>query len=118
MIAVNKEKISKEAVNEWYESWEQLQGKIHIAHDERDSSVGQLMQRAIEQFEYFIVSSSESDVGFSEIEPYELMPINGMERLSFVKMRPGQYAAYRQLDELYKETKKRCARLRLKEQKR
>ncbi|ATP39676.1 hypothetical protein CSE16_06200 [Solibacillus sp. R5-41] len=113
MIAVNKAKISKEAVNEWYESWEQLQQKIHIAHDARDSSVQQLMQRAIEQFEHFIVTSSESSTAFSETAPYEMMPINGMERLSFVKMRPGQYAAYRQLDELYKETKKRCARLRL-----
>ncbi|MEG0472510.1 MAG: hypothetical protein RR588_09260 [Solibacillus sp.] len=113
MIAVNKVKISKEAVNAWYANWEQFQHKIHLAHDARDSSVAQLMQQAIEQFEHFIVSSSETEAAFSETEPYELMPINGMERLSFVKMRPGQYAAYRQLDELYKETKKRCARLRL-----
>lgn len=114
MIAVNKEKISKAMVDEWYERWEQLQKEIHVAHDARDASAQSLMKIAIEQFEQYIVASSESEGAFSETEPYEVMPINGMERLSFIKMRPGQYAAYRQLDELYKETKKRCARLRLK----
>ncbi|CAM5187085.1 YpoC-like domain-containing protein OS=Lysinibacillus sphaericus OX=1421 GN=LS41612_14865 PE=4 SV=1 [Lysinibacillus sphaericus] len=48
----------------------------------------------------------------------EVLPINGVERLTFIKTKPGQYARYRQIDELFKETKKRTARLRLQATKR
>lgn len=114
MIKVNPEAISKEAVDIWYEQWESLREAIHAAHERREGSALQFMQQGIEHFEKFIDSSSVEAAEFSEQNDYELMPINGMERFQFIKLRPAQYACYRQLDELYKETKKRCARLRLK----
>ena len=114
MILVNKEAISEETVDAWYCEWEILRDEIHAAHDRRDGSALDLMLKAIAHFEQLLVESSESNTLFSAQEAYELMPINGMERFQFIKMRPAQYACYRQLDELYKETKKRCARLRLK----
>ncbi|MEK4629232.1 MAG: YpoC family protein [Solibacillus sp.] len=113
MIVVNKEAISKEAVDLWYEQWESLSEEIHAAHDRRDGSAFGLMEKGIEQFEHFLVGCSLNNVSFEKDGHYELMPINGMERFQFIKKRPAQYACYRQLDELYKETKKRCARLRL-----
>ncbi|MEK3765258.1 MULTISPECIES: YpoC family protein [unclassified Solibacillus] len=115
MILVNTEAISKEIVDRWYEEWEAIREDIHNAHERRDGSAIQFMQKGIELFEGFLMTSSITEnTVFSQQNVYELMPINGMERLQFVKMRPGQYACYRQLDELFKETKKRCARLRLK----
>ncbi|MGN7479228.1 YpoC family protein [Solibacillus silvestris] len=114
MISVNADAISKEVVDEWYAEWETLREVIHAAHDRRDGSALRFMVKGIEHFEAFIAGSSMTDNAFMEQNDYELMPINGMERLRFIKMRPAQYACYRQLDELYKETKKRCARLRVK----
>jgi hypothetical protein len=113
MILVNKEAITKQDVNAWYEKWEVLRGQIHEAHERRDGSAHDLMVQGIQLFEQFIITHSETEQPFSLSNDYELMPINGMERFQFIKLRPAQYACYRQLDELYKETKKRCARLRI-----
>ena len=106
--------IAKERVDEWYAKWESLNTAIFAAHDRRDGSATEMMQQGIELFETFIVEGSVTEESFKINAEYELMPINGMERFQFIKARPGQYACYRQLDELFKETKKRCARLRLK----
>ena len=106
--------ISKERVDEWFAKWESLNTEIFAAHDRRDGSATEFMLQGIELFESFIVEGSQTDNGFNTQYIYEIMPINGMERFQFIKARPGQYACYRQLDELFKETKKRCARLRLK----
>ncbi|WP_010301022.1 YpoC family protein [Kurthia senegalensis] len=113
MIEVNKEKITKEHVDAWFANWKQQQEAIHEAHSKRDASVKVLMEQAITLYEQFIKESSDESVVRTD-ETYEVLPINGMERLQFVKTRPGQYACYRQLDELFIETKKKCARLRLK----
>jgi len=80
----------------------ELEGKIHAAHDARNGEAKGLMDMAILLFERLV-----QEVGD------EVLPINGVERLTFIKAKPGQYACYRQLDELFKETKKRAARLRL-----
>lgn len=115
LIEVNKAQISKELVDAWVAQWEILNEAIFTAHERRDGSAKLLMEQGIELFEQFVVTSS---ISTSEVmlaaEEYEVMPINGMERFQFIKAKPGQYACYRQLDELVKETKKRCARLRLK----
>ena len=113
MIVVKKEAISQEAVDLWYAQWESLSKEIHAAHDRRDGTANELMVKGIGYFEQFLVECSITEGPFEENGDYELMPINGMERFQFIKRRPAQYACYRQLDELYKETKKRCARLRL-----
>ncbi|MCH7321283.1 hypothetical protein LZ480_05195 [Solibacillus sp. MA9] len=113
MIAVKKDMISKERVDAWFNEWEALRDDIHAAHDRRDGSALEAMLKGIAHYEQLLINSAESDAGFSVQVEYELMPINGMERFQFIKMRPAQYACYRQLDELYKETKKRCARLRM-----
>lgn len=113
MIAVKKEAITKEAVDAWFAAWQEREARIHEAHSKRDKAVKALMEEAIQHYENFIVEASETTT-FDDKAEYEMLPINGNERLQFVKMRPGQYACYRQLDELFIETKKRCARLRLK----
>lgn len=111
MILVNKASISKEAVEAWFTNWETLREQIHVAHAARDGSAKPLMEQGIALFETFLVETAVSDMQGVD---YELFPVNGKERFDFIKMKPGQYACYRQLDELFKETKKRCARLRLK----
>ena len=112
MIEVNKDKISKESVDAWFVEWEALQQAIHEAHEARNGEAKPLMEQGIAHFEKLLVESAANPV--SADADFELYPINGKERLAFIKAKPGQYACYRQLDELFKETKKRAARLRLK----
>lgn len=114
MIKVNQESIVKELVNPYFEQWNELSSQIHKAHDSRNGEAKNLMDKGIQLFENCIVSCSETTShSIIENEEYEVLPINGMERLQFIKVRPGQYACYRQLDELFKELKKRLARLRI-----
>lgn len=113
MITVRKEALAKEEVDVWFAQWEELQREIHAAHDKRDGTAQPLMEKGIALFEQFLLDVSDTTEQLDLQQTYEVLPINGAERLQFIKMRPGQYACYRQLDELYKETKKRCARLRL-----
>lgn len=112
MIEVNKDKISKESIDAWFAEWEALQQAIHVAHEARNGEAKPLMEQGIAHFEKLLVESAANPV--SADANFELYPINGKERLAFIKAKPGQYACYRQLDELFKETKKRAARLRLK----
>ncbi|MEG0260774.1 MAG: hypothetical protein RR651_12960, partial [Lysinibacillus sp.] len=88
--------------------------EIPAAHSARNSEAKMRMQEAITLFEWLLLESADGE--FTSLETgdvFEVMPINGMERLHFIKGKPGQYACYRQLDELFKETKKRAASLRL-----
>lgn len=114
MIGFLIEAIAKERVDAWFTEWEALEARIHAAHNARNGEAKELMEEAITLFERFLIASANSSEStFNKDATYEVMPINGTERLAFIKAKPGQYACYRQLDELFKETKKRTARLRL-----
>ena len=115
MIQVSLESIAKEAIDPYFEEWKELSEQIHKAHDLRNGEAKALMEKGIQLFETCILNCSETtSQSINESEDYEVLPLNGRERLQFIKMRPGQYACFRQLDELFKELKKRLARLRLK----
>lgn len=113
MIEVIKQEIEKQNIDNWLAEWQELTPSIHAAHDRRDKSATGYMEQGIELYEQFIARASGVEK-FEQDADYEVLPINAMERIAFIKRRPGQYACYRQLDELFTETKKRCARLRLK----
>lgn len=113
MIEVKQHLISKEVIDAWFTEWELLSERIHAAHDARNSKeANELMAQGIALYERLLVESSEAEIVADD--DFELYPINGKERFQFIRMRPGQFACYRQLDELFKETKKRAARLRIK----
>ncbi|MGE7920216.1 YpoC family protein [Viridibacillus sp. NPDC093762] len=115
MIVCRKEAISKEQVDQWLANWEILREEIHSSHAARDGKAKDIMQKGIGLYETFIIKASNVTLESIQLsDEYEALPINGAERLQFIKRRPGQYACYRQLDELFIETKKRMARLRLK----
>ncbi|WP_342581273.1 YpoC family protein [Ureibacillus sp. FSL W7-1570] len=115
MIRVRKEAIQKDRIEPYFEQWENLSKEIYAAHDERDSKKAKnLMEQGIALYKELMVNTSDTDVEELLVhEEYEGMPLNGMERFQFIKSRPGQYACYVQLDELFKEVKKRFARLRV-----
>lgn len=114
MIAVKKEAISKEKIEPYFEEWELLRKEIYEAHDRRSKDVQELMEKGIALFEKLIIDTSNTtEKVIIPNEEYEVMPINGMERLLFIKTRPGKYPCFIQLNELFKELKKKYARLRV-----
>lgn len=114
MIPVNKDAIQKEEIEGYFEEWESLSHQLFEAYDQRKGQTKELMEKGILLFEQLIVCTSITDeTMINSNMQYEVMPINGMERLQFIKSRPDRYASYRQLDELFKELKKKYARLRV-----
>ncbi|MER1999721.1 MAG: YpoC family protein [Lysinibacillus sp.] len=113
MIEVNQEAISKEIIDKWFNEWEAVSEQLNEAHTARDKVLSlELMMKGIAMYDKLLLDSAVSEAQVDN--EFELYPINGRERMQFIKARPAQFASYRQLDELYKETKKRVARLRLK----
>ena len=113
MIEVNKDAISKDVIDAWFAEWESLSERLNEAHTTRNKALSlELMMNGIANYDKLLLDSA---IGEATVDmDFELFPINGRERMQFIKARPAQFASYRQLDELYKETKKRSARLRLK----
>ena len=90
-----------------------MEEAIRTMHTARDKAVKEAMVAAIRHYEQFIIAASQTDqMHIKAGDEFMCMPINGTERFLFIQAKPGQYACYRQLDELFKETKKRMARLR------
>lgn len=114
MIPVNKNTLSEDEVSPFFEQWEQLSKQIYEAHDKRNEEAASLMVKGIQLFEQLVMNTSVSNSTEILSDDYEVLPVNGLERLAFIKSRPGQYACFRQLDELFKEIKKKIARLRVK----
>ena len=114
MIAANAAYLTKENVDAWVSIWEEMEQHIRTLHTARDKAVTTHMLAAIAHYEQFIIAASQTEKTTIEAgDTFDCMPINGTERFLFIQAKPGQYACYRQLDELFKETKKRMARLRI-----
>lgn len=113
MMEVNKDAITKEMIDAWFSEWETVSERLNEAHTARDKALSlELMMKGVAMYDKLLLDSAASEALVDA--DFELYPINGRERMQFIKARPAQFASYRQLDELYKETKKRAARLRLK----
>ena len=113
MIPFVPEKTPKEGIDNLFCEWEELSEKIRESHTLRRSGIHEEMQMALSLYEKLLVLVSEVNVfDIKGLCEYEVVPINAKDRYLFVKGSPGKYAAYRQLDELFKETKKKIARLR------
>ena len=115
---MNNEKLQTENVNKIVEEWTSLSEKISHAHKERNQPVHQLMIRGIRLYEELLASTIEGEeFKFEDIHQFEVLPLNGVERYHFISNRPEHYVAYIQLNELFIETKKKMARLRIKSKK-
>lgn len=108
-MQVNRQKLTNEAVTKWYNDWAILRNQLQMAHKERSNTRKQWTEQGLHHYIQFLLEMSEETI-FQADKSYELLPLNGQERLAFIKQAPQLYASFRQLDELYKETKKRCTR--------
>ena len=98
-----------------FDEWALIRKNLHIAFEQRDNHAQQSMKEAIMLFEKLLVQVSCIDkFECNDLKQYEVLPLNGVERYAFIAKNPIHFASFRQLDELFDETNKKIARLRIK----
>lgn len=82
------------------DKWNDLKIQLVVLFKEKDTARLQLMDQGIQMLEAIVEQEGEA------------APINFAERFTFIRNNKHNYTAFKQLDELFKETKKKIARLR------
>lgn len=114
MIRFDATQAQKEHLNEIFNQWTELKELIQVSFKLKNESVANQMILGIRLYENLLVKASESKVfNPDDMKDYEILPLNGQERYSFIISNSNRYAAYCQLNELFEETKKKIARLRI-----
>ena len=117
MIRFEPNGAQKELVEEILKEWIPYKKAILQAHEERRTDTKNAMLISIELYGKLLSQvSTTSEFHAHELKEYEVLPLNGEERYLFIIGKPEKYAAFCQLDELFEETKKKIARLRIKNQ--
>lgn len=99
--------LSKEHVEPFLAVWDETSRKLEKIYGSRETGAEELMLHSVENYEQLLGSCSQ----------FHVTPINGEERLQFIKANLHSFAAYRQLKELYSELSKRIAAERAKKNK-
>jgi hypothetical protein len=96
------QKLTKERIDPYFAEWQRLRTELVSVHQERSISADEHMAQGIQ----LLTALLEECDG-------ELAPLNCRDRLSFIKAKPAQFAAFRQLDELFTEMKKKISSKRI-----
>lgn len=96
-----RKSIEKEKTTPFYTKWSQLEQEISILHKEKEQNAGILMEQGIAIYKALLEQCSS--------EEEKLEPLNNQERLAFIGANSASYAAFRQLQELFKEMEKKIA---------
>lgn len=108
-------RFSKENLQSFLEPWEQKKEEIAKLYDANHSEAPIKLTEAITEYEELLVYGGlEKSQQNGQMEPI-LLPLNGEERLAFIKKQIHSHYAFVQLDALYDETKKKAARLAIME---
>ncbi|MCJ1907395.1 YpoC family protein [Planococcus ruber] len=99
------QKLTKESVSPYFDQWAALAEELSSLHQKRSSGTAPLMLQGLDLLKELLAHCNG-----------EVIPMNGKERIQFIEQRPNNYAAFRQLDELFSEMNKKIAskRIRLK----
>ncbi|AQQ53600.1 YpoC family protein [Planococcus lenghuensis] len=93
------QKLTENEIAPFFAEWAVIREQLISLHRERSRQAAVTAADAIALYECLLLHCAE----------YDLMPVNGKERLHFIKANSGNYAAFRQLDELFSEMKKKIA---------
>ena len=105
------ERFSKEHLAIHFQKWDAVKEEIKNLYHSKGKEVTSLMETAILNYEELLeYGGSGLNKRSGQVERF-LLPLNGEERLQFVKDRIASHYAHIQLDALYTETKKKAARL-------
>ena len=93
--------IEQEKISPFFISWVKLEEEIKVLFGKREKSADVLMKDGIFLYKALLKQCST--------EEECMMPLNNAERLAFVEENPANYAAFRQLQELFNEMHKKIA---------
>lgn len=96
------QKLTKEIIEPFFNDWDKMKETIEQAFRNRDPKDPQEMLNGIILYKQLLEQCD-----------FEIIPLNGPERLSFIEQRPTNFAAFRQLDELFAEMAKGIAAKRI-----
>lgn len=99
--------ITKEHVMPYFDKWDALKPEIQRLYDEKQSSASELMRSAIADYEELLEVCGPA--GGSDRRT-KMEPLNGEERLQFIKDKVISPFALIQLSLLYTELRKKIAR--------
>lgn len=89
--------------------WKEARMELDKCFKNREASKAKpIMEESIKLFyDYLLLSNGTKRF---EMEKYDLEPVNYLERLDFIRARPGLYHSYVQLSELFSEQDKLVAK--------
>lgn len=104
-------RFSNAQIQVFFESWDKSKDDIGQLYGNRSSMASGKLKEAILQYEQLLTyGGTETNPHTNKTEPV-LLPLNGEERLAFIKKQIKSHYAFVQLDALYDETRKKAARL-------
>lgn len=107
----NLNRFSKEALADYLAPWEQSKEEIGKLYNDRDCNAAAKLQEMIVCYEGLLAYGGNGAHPQSGQQQPILLPLNGEERLAFIKKQIHSHYAFVQLDALFDETKKKAARL-------
>lgn len=96
------QKLSSNSIDAYFKQWHELKTELHELHQERSKQTASLIERGVQLFSNLLAVCGG-----------ELIPLNCQERLDFIACHPSNYTAFRQLDELFTELKKKVSAKRV-----
>ncbi|GKW44721.1 YpoC family protein [Planococcus sp. NCCP-2050] len=96
------QKLTKESVSPYFDQWAVLTAEISSLHQNRSNQTAAQMLQGLELFKALLAHCEN-----------QILPMNGHERIHFIEQHLANYAAFRQLDELFSEMKKKIAAKRI-----
>ena len=99
--------VSKQLILPYFDKWESLKPVIQQKYDLKESDVQEWMQKAIANYEELLI---ECAVVSGSNRRTKMEPLNGEERLQFVRTKMNSPFALIQLTLLHTELRKKVAR--------
>ncbi|WP_052131402.1 YpoC family protein [Planococcus sp. CAU13] len=100
-----RKSIENEKITPYFVSWSQLEQEISLLFGNKTGNTEAKMKEGISLYKALLAQCST--------EEERLEPLNNAERLKFIEENFATYAAFRQLQELFKEMQKKIASKRV-----
>lgn len=97
------QKLTEEQISPFFDKWAVLRKQLISLHQQRSRQAADTTVEAVNVYEGLLSHCSE----------FGIIPVNGEDRLVFIKEHAGRYPAFRQLDELFLEVAKKIAAKRV-----
>jgi hypothetical protein len=98
----------RDTLYSFWNAWLDMKKSIEDAYKQKDSRAADLMEKAIENYIRMVESFLHANPSVPGDIKLSIEPLNGEERLQFIRSKISGYFAYVQLDALYTEAMKKA----------